>query len=179
MKHLKLTLFGFSILLFSCNKTKAELNAIQENQKNVIQNYDRTFADAGQLIADFPVYVQPDLKQKSDFGNDLIPWINILNAQKEIDRLQNPNQILVTQNTAKLIIDYPLNNPAVFEIQNPNGFSRMDLIHIISQKYTEIYKKKNTDYSIQEQNISDLNLSGIKVFLNNDNKITIALQIES
>ncbi|WP_177765013.1 hypothetical protein [Flavobacterium sp. I3-2] len=204
MKSIHLILLLFTISFFSCNKktTKNEIDSIESIQKKQIENYDKTYADAGELIADFSINLKPNKKEIANWGNELIPWISIEHAPNEISRLVNPDEILIKQTSAKLIIDYPLNNPAIIEITNVNGFSRKDLILIISKKYIEIYNEEEasaktktipleqrtglinrnqTDgkYGIWGHDISDLGLSGIELYQNKAGQITISLQIES
>jgi len=190
------------LALFSCNKTKSEIDTIESIQKNDIAIYDKTYADAGDLIADFSISLKPTEEEIKEWGEETIPWINILNAKNQIARLDNPNEIIIKQTTAKLIIDYPLNNPATIEIKNTNGFTRKDLIEIISSKYSEIYQEEEksaktktipldqrkgiinrneTDgkYGIYGHDLSDLDLSGIEVYQNKKGELSIVLQVES
>lgn len=194
----------FVFFLISCNKkvTENEIDTIESIQKREIENYDKTYANAGEIIADYSIELKPNQEQAKNFGNELIPWINIENAKSQINQLINPNEILIEQTSAKLIIDYPLNNPAIIEINNPNGFSRKDLILLISEKYKDIYKEEEasaktktiplqqrtglinrnqTDgkYGIWGHDLSDLGLSGIELYQNKEGQITISLQIES
>lgn len=204
MKSINLFILLFTISFFSCNKktTENEIDSIESIQKKQIENYDKTYADAGELIADFSIELKPNKEEIANWGNELIPWISIEHAPNEISRLVNPDEILIKQTSAKLIIDYPLNNPAIIEITNVNGFSRKDLILIISKKYIEIYNEEEasattktipleqrtglinrnqTDgkYGIWGHDISDLGLSGIELYQNKAGQITISLQIES
>lgn len=204
MKSIHLILLLFTIIFFSCNKktTENEIDSIESIQKKQIENYDKTYADAGELISDFSIELKPNKEEIANWGNELIPWISIEHAPNEISRLVNPDEILIKQTSAKLIIDYPLNNPAIIEITNVNGFSRKDLILIISKKYIEIYNEEEasaktktipleqrtglinrnqTDgkYGIWGHDISDLGLSGIELYQNKAGQITISLQIES
>lgn len=204
MKSINLFLLLFTISFVSCNKkaVENEIDSIESIQKNQIENYDKTYADAGELIADFSIEIKPNNEQFSNSASELIPWISIEHAANEISRLVNPDEILIKQTSAKLIIDYPLNNPAIIEITNPNGFSRKDLILIISKKYIEIYNEEESSattktipleqrtglinrnqtdgkYGIWGHDISDLGLSGIELYQNKEGQITISLQIES
>lgn len=204
MKSINLLLLSFAITFVGCNKkaTENEIDTIESIQKKEIENYDKTYADAGEIIADYSIELRPNLEEQKNWGKELIPWINIKKANAQIAQLENPNQILISQTSARLIIDYPLNNPAIIEITNPNGFSRKDLILIISEKYNEIYteeeasaktktiplqerkglvNRNQTDgkYGIWGHDITDLNLSGIELYQNKEGQITVSLQIES
>lgn len=203
MKTNLLCLF-FTICLISCNKKtiENEIETIESNQNKEIQNYDKTFANAGELIADYSIELKLNPEEQKKYGNELIPWISIEKATSQITQLINPDEILIKETSARLIIDYPLNNPAIIEIKNPNGFTRKDLILIISEKYKEIYQEEETTaktktipleqrtglinrnqtdgkYGIWGHDISDLGLSGIELYQNKEGQITISLQIES
>lgn len=202
MKVQKIVAILAFISLLSCNKTKNEVDFLEENQNKDIENYDKTFANAGELIADYSIFVQPNNEQKEEFGEELIPYINIEDSKEFIAGLQNPDEILVKETSARLIIDYPMLNPALIEISEKNGFTRKKLIELITLNYNKIYNKEEataktkvipinertssinrneTDgkYGIYGHDLEDLDLSGIKVYQNQAGVITISLQIES
>lgn len=202
MKVQKIVAILAFISLLSCNKTKNEVDFLEENQNKDIENYDKTFANAGELIADYSIFVQPNNEQKEEFGEELIPYINIEDSKEFIAGLQNPDEILVKETSARLIIDYPMLNPALIEISEKNGFTRKKLIELITLNYNKIYNEEEataktkvipinertssinrneTDgkYGIYGHDLEDLDLSGIKVYQNQAGVITISLQIES
>ena len=139
--------------------------------------------------------------EKNNFPNGRIPWINI--EYPEIDILIDKDKQVLNVNEAYLIIDYPLTNSVEIKInsKNNNGFTRKDLIAIISEKYHEIYEieeqtaktktiplkdrkellnRNTTDgkYDIWGHDLSDLDLSSIEIKKENS-KIYLLLSIES
>ncbi len=143
-------------------------------------------------------------KADSDiFENGIMPWISLEHPGKQIDSLIDADEIVLPFKAASLIIDYPLNNPVSFQIVSAKeGFSRKELILLISEKYRDIYKAEeqtttttivpvdkregiinrnptNGKYGICCHDLADLDLSSIEVFKNSGGKITLLLEIES
>lgn len=58
-------------------------------------------------------------------------------------KITNPNEILVKEEKIRVLFDYPLRNIVVFDFENKNGFSRMDLYKIIHETYKKIYDEEN------------------------------------
>jgi hypothetical protein len=156
-----------------------------------------------------PVIQRIDFKQKAT-GDELktyedgyISWISVGNPKPELGKLIDADKIILAYSKAKIIIDYPLTNPANFEITTvEKGFSRRELILKISEMYHEIYKleestakiktipeekreglinRNQTDgkYGVWGHDLSDLDLSQIEVHLNTKGEITLTLVIES
>jgi hypothetical protein len=139
----------------------------------------------------------------ADFENGIIPWINLENTTKEIDRLIDGEEIVLPFTSITIIIDYTLKNQVTFDITTTTkGFSRNELAIIISKKYHEIYQEEekstavvvipidqrkdmvnrnqtNGKYGICCHDLSDLDLSSIDVFKNANGKIYLLLNIES
>jgi hypothetical protein len=143
---------------------------------------------------------------KSDtdvFKDRIIPWISIADPGKEIDSLIDANEVVTQFTRATLIIDYPLTNKATFELTTEGkGFTRKQLILLISQKYHEVYdeeeatatiktvpadkrgqllnrNKTNGKYGIYGHDITDLDLDWVEVTQGADGKIYLTLEIES
>lgn len=73
-------------------------------------------------------------------------YICLKNPNNDIKNLRNHKEI-VTPNIIKVIYNYPLSRKFVFEhiSKNKNGFSKKELIKVISKQYNIIYKEeKNT-----------------------------------
>lgn len=76
----------------------------------------------------------------------------------------------------KLIIRYPLSNPAEFEIKTgKDGLNQLDLIAKIGTCYNKVYKNADK-YGIWGHVIEDLVLVGIDI---NHTKKIITLQVDS
>ena len=142
---------------------------------------------------------QEDLKI---FEDGIVPWISIENPGKGIDSLIGADEIVLPFLQATLIIDYPLRKPVTFDLATTNGFSRKQLILLISEKYHEIYKEEETTastktipaderkdllnrnetngkYGIWGHDLSDLDLGTIEVHETSSGKIYLVLDIES
>src|SRR5437016_4467638 len=53
-----------------------------------------------------------------------------------------PEEIVITDKSINIEVDYPLDNPVTFSIESKNeqGFSRKELVESIAQLYKEIYQ---------------------------------------
>jgi hypothetical protein len=163
-----------------------------------------TQADSlGVLISKIDFNLKATKEDLKIFEDGIVPWISINKTGKTIDSLIQADKIVLPFSEATLIIDYPLTNKASFDISTAGkGFSRKQLIRIISKKYHEIYKKEErtakektvpvnerdtllnrnqTDgkYGIWGHDLSDLDLGSIDVYKNADGKIYLILDIES
>jgi hypothetical protein len=141
-------------------------------------------------------------EEKETFEDGIVPWVNINDPKKQLDSLLSADEIVLTSPKATLIIDYPLTQKAIFIIESPNGFSRKQLILLISEKYHQIYKeeedgatiktipvdergdelnrnKTNGKYGIWGHDITDLDLDSIDVRKASDGEIFLELDIES
>lgn len=137
------------------------------------------------------------------FEDGFIPWISIDNPKAELKKLVDADKIILPFTTVKIIVDYPLNFPATFEVSAiQQGFSRKELIVEISRLYHEIYKleestaatktipidkrgglrnRNQTDgkFGVWGHDISDLDLSQIEVHKNSSGQVTLTLVVES
>jgi hypothetical protein len=136
------------------------------------------------------------------FEDGIIPWISVKNPNKKIERLIGRKDVVLKCDSAVLIIDYPLNKPVEIIIKPVSrGFSREELVKIVSKEYNRIYKEEEesaktktvpleerkglinrnqTDgkYGIRSHDIGDLDLSKIIVHRKNG-QIILELYIES
>lgn len=126
------------------------------------------------------------------FEDEIIPWISIKDPEKSFENLVNKEEIVLKASKAILMIDYPLNKPVEIEIKSKgkDGFSRIELVRLISQEYNRIYdeeeasaevktvpleeregliNRNETDgkYGVWGHDIEDLDLSRIIVHHNN------------
>jgi hypothetical protein len=113
------------------------------------------------------------------------------------------DKIVLPYSNAKLIIDYPLDNPATFLVKTKkSGFTNRELINFISKKYHKIYTQEESTsliktmplkdrkglinrnetkgkYGICCHDLSDLDLSSIEIHKNNKGEIYLMLGVES
>lgn len=132
---------------------------------------------------------------KSFKGTDTIPWTNI----------NNPDTIRILDRYSKVLrsklyllhIDYPLKVTATYVLKSDNGFSRIDLIKIISAKYQQIYNEEGrqtitvgnqtvervsntpTKFGICCHDINELDLGSIQIYKDNNGIFNIILLVES
>ena len=106
-------------------------------------------------------------------------WINIENPDSEIGNLIESDSIVLPYPSAKIFFNYPIYNTFTIEISSrTNGFSRRELIKIVSSLYHHIYKHKR-QYEVWGHDISDLDLAKIEVHKDIRGKITLTLEVES
>lgn len=198
-------IFPFLIIaiFFSCNPNSvnpSKQEYIESVQKKEFEKHDELYANAGKLVGEFDFGLKATQEQKKDWQDGVIPWINLDNP--EINQLINGDEILVKKTLINIIFDYPLNKPHTFEFKNEKGFSRKDLVLLISKKYHEIFdeeevtskvktipvdkrtgiiNRNETDgkYGIWGHDLTDLVLSGIEVHETDKGEMNIILLIES
>lgn len=171
-------------------------------QKKEFEKPTDLYENAGQLVSEVDFTVKANDEQKKDWEDGIIPWISLENPNPEINNLVGADDVVIKENTINILFDYPLNKPVSFEFNNPNGFTRKDLILLISKKYHEIYdeeekyaktktiprekrsgiiNRNETDgkYGVWGHDLSDLDLSGIEIHQDSNGKINVILLIES
>lgn len=127
--------------------------------------------------------------------NDTIQWVNIANPN--LNNINKSNLIIINSTSIKIHFDYPLNVTVTYNIESKSGFSRLDIIKIINEKYQLIYKEEGnqtitigghtaerfsnvkTKYGICCHDIKDLDLSAIVVYKDKSECINVILEIES
>lgn len=207
---LKTLIFLFFLTIISCvgNKDKDKemelsLEGIEILDPKAPEPENEIFANIGPIISIISFELKANQEQKKNFENGFIPWVSIQDYQKEIDQLHNADEIVIPENEATLIIDYPVNNPTSFTLKTTEkGFSRKVLISEINKKYLELYEEEEktaktktipkeqrkglinrnqTDgkYGIWGHDLGDLVLSSVEVYKDKAGKITIVLGIES
>lgn len=190
----KLLIFTFlSIIILGCSSTKNETNKESEKLTNEV--------GASEILFQVRTSNKEDLEI---FEDGIIPWISIKEPENSLVNLIDKDEIVLNSNKAILSIDYPLNKPTEIEIRSKekDGFSRIELIRLISQAYHRIYDeeeasakvktvplKKREDlinrnetdgkYGIWGHDIGDLDLSAIIVQYKNGIKPKLVLYIES
>lgn len=201
----KLFLLLVAITFVCCNiknTNKDSETSAESIQKKEAETMNKSI-DYGNFITSIEVSIKATEQEVKDYGEETISWISIENYDKEIDRLIEPDKIVISEKEVTLLIDYPLNKPATFIlISNTNGFTKKQLVQEISKKYHEIYNEEEktattktvplekrkgiinrneTDgkYGIWGHDIGDLVLSSIEVYQTKDGKIQLVLGIES
>ena len=178
-------------------EVKDPVAVIQENEKKAAEKKSE---DIGELIYAISFKVKTD--NKKDYGDGFIPWASIENAKQDIPNLYKSDEIVIKENTLKIIIDYPLTNQYEFTITSKNGFSRKQLLSEINLHYFKLYEEEeksatvktipidkrtrmynrnqtNGKYGIWGHDIADLVLSEIEVYKTSTGRIVLILGIES
>jgi hypothetical protein len=204
-----LLLLSFPFFISSCElkesvkyieKTNTQANSIDSINATSIKNpYD----SLGSIISAISFKTIGSKVDKEIFEDGIIPWVNIDSPDNKINALIDVDKIVLPYSNVKLIIDYPLNKPATFLLStNKNGFTNREIIHLISQKYHQIYTEEESTstiktlplnerkglinrnetegkYGICCHDISDLDLSLIEIRQNSKGEIYLTLGIES
>jgi hypothetical protein len=197
MKKTLLFIFLFASILNSCSPNLTEPPASSPNQSS---SENLKIQDGKNKIS-IKVKTE-DAEDLEVFEDGVIPWISVKNPNKNIERLIGRKDVVLKCDSAVLIIDYPLNNPAKISIKPSSGeFTREELVKIVSKEYNRIYKEEEesaktktvpleerkglinrnqTDgkYGIWGHDIDDLDLSNIIVHRKNG-QIILELYIES
>lgn len=101
-----------------------------------------------------------------------------INLKKpELDRLYDSDEKVTDSSNAILIIDYPLKKLIGYRIHNDKGFSKKDLVVLLSKKYSKIYSEKEK-FEICCDEFSDLELQMIMVYKVNG-EIYLESKVES
>ncbi|RKE80780.1 hypothetical protein [Chryseobacterium sp. AG363] len=184
----------------SGNSSKEQV--VESIQKKEFKKNDELYNSAGKLVSEFDFNLKPTEERKKDWPDGIIPWISLENPGPEISQLISADEVVIKEKTINVIFDYPLNNPHTFAFTNENGFSRKDLILLISKKYHDLYKEEELTssvktipvdkrtglinrnetqgkYGIWGHDLSDLDLSGIEVHETDNGTINIILIVES
>lgn len=154
--------------------------------------------NVGQLIATITFEVKVDPK---DFEDGIQPWVSVEKPELDLPNLLAKEEVVISQKSVSIVIDYPLTNAYQFELQSPNGFTREKLITEISKAYHRIYEEEeqsatvktlpieqrkiqnrnetNGKYGIWGHDMADLALSEIAVHQTPEGKIVLTLGLES
>lgn len=194
----KLLSILFLLVLLGCNleeKKTADLAEIGRQREQA--SADRNNDNLGEYIdaIDFNIYTPAS--EDGDTSS-----ISISNPEKDIPQLQNPEEIVISQHTVTIIIDYPLTNEYKFNINSNTGFTRVHLLKEINKAYRKIYAEEETSatiktipvgkrknlinrndtngkYGIWGHDIEDLKLAHIEIYEAKDKKLILALITES
>ncbi|MEO7306306.1 MAG: hypothetical protein ABIR78_06920 [Ferruginibacter sp.] len=198
---LQLLLILTIIVLVSCNSRKK--NDPTPVSTTPVTETVQPKDPLGQRISTIEIKLKATKEELETFEDGVVPWINMEETNKEIIRLIDPDKIVLPYPSVTLIIDYPLNTPAMVALSTiPQGFTFKQIILEISKKYHELYaleestattktvpmsKRKglinrnetNGKFGVCCHDLADLVLSSIWVYQNSKGKITLMLEIES
>jgi hypothetical protein len=203
MKLLKSILFSITTLLGCTSKKNLSIKdsdklAIQQ-EADKMREIIESFGKLTKRI-DFKIKADEEEIELEIDDDGFINWISV--EHPELERLISPDEIVITRNSVRLYIDYPLNYPVFFDLKSKeNGFTRKELAEQISKKYHLIYSEEEesannktipqeqrkimnrnpTDgkYGVWGHDIIDLDLTAIEVYEDKNKKLTLLLIIES
>lgn len=193
-KNQQLAASGSSIAETSSNNYLNKLKNLEHASAG------KQFTDLGELINTIQFNVITE--NRKNYVNGIIPWASIENAKSELNQLVEGNKIVIKENKATIIIDYPLTNEYRFDLSSQDGFTRAELLKEISYNYYKLYEeeensasiktipvdKRTTMYNRNQTNgkfgiwghdIADLILTEILVYKTVGGQIILALNIES
>jgi len=144
------------ISVFACNRTPAQSHLQTDTASN---NYDKVLSDREKQasekqtdsLGDFITRI--DFKVKTDnltdFEDGFIPWIELENTDKDLKKLIDKDEIVISDKKVTLIIDYPVTKECKFELTSNNGFTRAALVKQISDKYHQIYQEEESTATVK------------------------------
>ncbi|WP_438445465.1 hypothetical protein [Gorillibacterium sp. sgz5001074] len=158
--------------------------------------------DYGKLMHIIPMVLRAYEEERDIFPDGEIPWIPLIDAETDISRLLNADEVVLPYPEVTVFIDYPLSSPVSFELCSEEGFTRVSLVRTISELYQRIYREEEdsaqtktiplqdrskvlnrnvTDgkYGIGYHDLDDLDLSFIEVVKTEKGDIHLHLGIES
>jgi hypothetical protein len=79
--------------------------------------------------------------------------------QRSLEFLQDADEKVIDEASVKVVIDYPLAEAHVFDLQAPNGeyFTRASLASAIAAQYQEIYAAESQTTTVREESIGEYN----------------------
>jgi hypothetical protein len=205
----KISLTLLVVTVFACNRTPAQSHLQGDTASN---KYDKLLTEREKQASEkqtdsLGIFItRIDFKVKTDnlkdFEDGLIPWVELEYPDKELKKLMDKDEMVISDNKVILIIDYPLTKEARFELTSNNGFTREQLVKQISEKYHQLYQEEEstatiktvpvkerktlynrnqTDgkYGIWGHDLADLALDHILVYKSANGDILLSLDIDS
>lgn len=182
------------------NQNSDQKDPIESLREKEMKSTEKNTAGLGEMVSVISFEVKTN--NKKDFENGLIPYASIENAKLEIPDLDKKDEVVIKENSIKIIIDYPLTKQYEFTLTSKMGFTRKQLLSEISAHYFKLYEEEektatiktipidkrttmynrnqtNGKYGVWGHDIADLVLSEIQVFKSSNGEIILMLGIES
>jgi len=168
----------------------------QKQSIKILENNYNQQDDLGHVVSVIQFEVKATKEELEVFTDGIVPWISVAYPHKKIEKLIDGDKIVLPFKKVTLIIDYPLKKAAAFELTTAEkGFSKKQLIALISEKYHQIYKEEEQSmkqskptqeniqlsgkYGIWGHDLSDLDLSSIEIHKGPTGQIYLTLGVES
>lgn len=80
-----------------------------------------------------------------DFGSSEAPWpfISLSDPTECIAHMVGANDVVLKESSIKIVVEFPLRTPQLFEIESIGGFTRAKLAKEISSIYQNIYNEED------------------------------------
>ena len=207
LERIKNLLGGLPPELTEEEKAEQLAKSIAQRQINEIIARENAYAGRtdlwqGEVLQTIDFSVEASAEERHEVEGGILPWINLVDREAELERLVDPDSIALSYPKAKIVFDYPLSNPTTREISaSGDGFSRRQLIELIGKFYEEIYdeeeasaitktlpmserkimNRNQTDgiYGIWGHDLDDIAISGVEARRTQDGEIVLLLGIES
>jgi len=185
MKKAIILLLTIVTFLFSCSSSKTMIRPVDSKEMDV----DRITYD--NQIKEIRFQFKYD---DGDFGI----YASIENPEEEMSLLVGADEVVLNKKKVYILFDYPLDNELIIEATSPNkkGFTKADLIRIVSKTYHLIYKEEertttqvipvgpvggfsNGKYGVWGNHISQLVLGDIYAYELEDGNVFLSLGISS
>lgn len=191
------------VFIYNCGQNKTTSSEASSNKEYAdLSPNGFSEPNLGQYVYSIEFYKQGDEDDKEIFEDGKIPWVSLENAESDINIMFDKDEIVIKENEIEILFDYPLDNPISIRTKSDRGFTRSDLLSIISDKYKQIYREEessahqktvplnerkglinrnSTDgkYGICCHDLIDLDLGAIDVFKDKNGIIKLVLYIES
>jgi hypothetical protein len=138
----------------------------------------------------------------TSFEGGLRQWIALDNPIDDIQQLADRDSLVIDATTVTLLLDYPLIKEFSFELKSPDGFTKGELVQMISKQYHEVYSIEEASASIKTvppdkrvgmynrnitngkfgiwgHDLSDLVLSEVRLHRDDQGKFIVSLDIQS
>ena len=130
----------FLLFTTSCEYATQQANNFEDPPQQELLGYEVAF----EVSTDDP----EDLEI---FEDGVIPWISIKEPEKVWDKLEGKEEVVIKENEAILFLDYPLSKDLKLPIKADStaGFTRGELILIISRNYKRIYTEEEASAEVK------------------------------
>lgn len=164
------------------------------------QSAEKTYDRLGTLLT--TIAFNTKANDLTEYPDGLMQGISLERPDKAIKKLDGKNDIVITQDTVTLLIDYPLTRECRLKINAKNGFTRAALVQAISKAYYQLFDEEeatatiktipaaqrtttynrnqtNGKYGIWGHDIADLVLVEANVYRAPEGGLILSLNIES
>jgi hypothetical protein len=115
MKHL-LSVLILCVLLGCSAKTNKQLtDPLEVIKKREKASGEKDYAYLGKSLG--TIFFEVKTTDTASFEDGLIPWASLEKPEQDVPQLKDAEEILISQKTVIILIDYPLRNEYKFELK--------------------------------------------------------------